>query len=346
MLARVAGVGALARATTALLSDGDLVRSLNGGKRLSLERLQSAYMRLESDYRERNVVAPIDDFATAMSYVAVRMNPIYSVLHVIFSELRNDLPELAQPKSMLDVGSGPGTALFAACSVWEGLNRLVAIERQATLISIARALVYQFQKAGELPIPFDNLSWECAPVDSCVSKEQADLSVASYMLGELSESDVFACIDSIWSRTKRCFVIVEPGTMKGFARLKRVRKHLIDRGAHIVAPCGGNWGCQGEWCHFSDRVTRTRLHQSIKEATLAYEDEHYCYLVASKEAVPFAGARIVGRVRSNKFQTVVPVCSEGGALCNVTYGKRTQAREYKEAKRWHWGGRVAGLRGE
>jgi ribosomal protein RSM22 (predicted rRNA methylase) len=343
MLARVAGVGVLARATAALLSDGELVRSLNGGKRLSLEQLQSAYSRLESDYRENNVVAPIDDFATALSYVAVRMSPIYSVLHLIFSELRNDLLESAQPNSVLDVGSGPGTALFAACSVWEGLTRLVGVERQATLISVARALVQQFQKAGELVLPFDNLSWECTPVNSWVSGEQADLSVASYMLGELSDGDVLACIDAIWKRTKRYFVIVEPGTMRGFARLARVRRHLISRGAHIVAPCGGNWECQAEWCHFSDRVTRTRLHQSIKEATLGYEDEHYSYLVASHEILPFAGARIVGRVRSNKFQTVVPVCSEGGALCNITFAKRTHSKEFREARRWHWGGRVVSL---
>jgi ribosomal protein RSM22 (predicted rRNA methylase) len=341
MLDRVAGVGALARATAALLSDGELVRSLNGGKRLPLERLQSAYFRLESDYRENAVVAPIDDFATALSYVAVRMNPIYSVLHRIFSELRNDLSESAQPESVLDIGSGPGTALFAAGSVWEGITRMVAVERQATLISVARALVEQFQKAGELTIPYDNLSWECTPVLSWVGREEADLSVVSYMLGELSDGEIVSCIDSVWRRTRRFFVVVEPGTMKGFARLAHVRRYLISRGAEIVAPCGGNWECQAEWCHFSDRVTRTRLHQSIKDATLGYEDEHYSYLVASREVLPFAGARIVGRVRANKFQTVVPVCSEGGALCDVVFPKRTQAKEFKEAKRWHWGGRVA-----
>ena len=342
MLARVAGISILARATATLFADGEMLKSLNEGKKISVQRLRLAHAALESDYRENTSVAPIADVTTAMSYVAVRMNPIYSILHLIFSELRNDLASSAQPETLLDIGSGPGTALFAACSVWDGLSRLVAVERQSVFISIAKALVQEIQKAGELGMPYRNLSWERSSVSSLVSKERVDLSVASFMLGELSESDVLPCIDSIWSRTKRFFVIVEPGTMKGFARLAGVRMHLISKGAQIVAPCGGNWKCQSKWCHFSERVTRTKLHQSIKEATLGYEDEHYCYLVASREALPFVGNRIVGTIRSNKFQTVVPVCSSegGGELHDVTFAKRSQASEYRELKRSKWGERL------
>jgi ribosomal protein RSM22 (predicted rRNA methylase) len=325
------------------LSDGEFIRSLNEGKKISLEQFQAAYSQLQSEYREKSRVAPIEDPATALSYVAVRMNPIYSVLHLVFSELRNDLFASKQPESVLDIGSGPGTALFAACSVWDGITRLVAVERQKILIAVARALVQQFQQGGELAIPYDNLSWECASFGSWAGTEEADLAVASYMLGELSEKDVISSVDAIWARTRRALIIVEPGTMQGFARLSEVRRHLIGQGAHIVAPCGGNWGCQSRWCHFSIRVVRTRLHQSIKEATLGYEDEHFSYLVASREVLPFTGARIVGRIRSNKFQTVVPVCSEGGVLREVTYAKRNQAKEYREAQRWHWGGRIPAL---
>jgi len=340
MLTRIAGVGVLSRAAAALFSDGNFIQSLTGGKKISLERLQSAYSKLQSEYREKSTVAPIDDLATALSYVAVRMNPIYSVLHLIFSELRRDLIDNWQPKSVLDIGSGPGTALFAACSVWEGITRIVAVERQEMLISVARALVQQIQRGGDLAFPYDNIGWECSSVISWTGREKADLAVASYMLGELSDSDILSCIDAVWARTARVLVVVEPGTMEGFARLGGVRRHLIQQGAHILAPCGGNWECQAQWCHFSTRVTRTRVHQSIKEATLGYEDEHYSYLVASREIRPFAGARIVGRIRSNKFQTVVPVCTEGGALCDLTFAKRSQPGKYKEAQRWHWGGRI------
>jgi len=340
MLTRVAGVGVLSRATAALLADGDFVRSLNGGKRIPLQQLQSAYSQLEREYREKSTVAAIEDPATALSYVAVRMSPIYSVLHPIFSELRNDLPGARQPSSVLDIGSGPGTALFAACSVWEGLTRIVAVERQAIFISVARALVQQFRETEELALPCDHLSWECSSAHSRAGLERADLTVASYMLGELSDTDVMSSIDKIWACTSRILVIVEPGTVPGFTRLAEVRRHLIRQGAYILAPCGGNWECQAQWCHFSTRVTRTRVHQSIKEATLGYEDEHYSYLVASRDVLPFVGARIVGRIRSNKFQAVVPVCSEGGALFDVVFPKRSQAEEYKKAQRWHWGGRV------
>ena len=50
------------------------------------------------------------------AYAATRLPACYSVLVKVFEELRLRLPEL-QPRRMLDFGSGPGTAIWAACQV-------------------------------------------------------------------------------------------------------------------------------------------------------------------------------------------------------------------------------------
>lgn len=50
------------------------------------------------------------------AYIAARMPGAYSVLHRIFDELRLQLSDF-QPQTMLDFGSGPGTAIWAAREV-------------------------------------------------------------------------------------------------------------------------------------------------------------------------------------------------------------------------------------
>lgn len=48
------------------------------------------------------------------AYAATRLPACYSVLVKVFHELRLRLPDLA-PHRMMDFGSGPGTAIWAAC---------------------------------------------------------------------------------------------------------------------------------------------------------------------------------------------------------------------------------------
>ena len=56
-----------------------------------------------------------DDIKVA-AYASSRMPACYSVLSRVFDELLLHLPSFA-PKTMLDFGSGPGTAIWAAREV-------------------------------------------------------------------------------------------------------------------------------------------------------------------------------------------------------------------------------------
>lgn len=56
-----------------------------------------------------------DDIKVA-AYASSRMPACYSVLYRVFDELHLHLPDFA-PKTMLDFGSGPGTAIWAAREV-------------------------------------------------------------------------------------------------------------------------------------------------------------------------------------------------------------------------------------
>ena len=56
-----------------------------------------------------------DDIKVA-AYASSRMPACYSVLYRVFDELHLHLPDFA-PTTMLDFGSGPGTAIWAAREV-------------------------------------------------------------------------------------------------------------------------------------------------------------------------------------------------------------------------------------
>ena len=70
-------------------------------------------------HAEREPVAassPEYDSARVAAYASSRMPACYAVLFRVFDELHLHLPHFA-PQTMLDFGSGPGTAIWAAREV-------------------------------------------------------------------------------------------------------------------------------------------------------------------------------------------------------------------------------------
>lgn len=70
-------------------------------------------------HAEREPVAassPEYDSARVAAYASSRMPACYAVLFRVFDELHLHLPHFA-PRTMLDFGSGPGTAIWAAREV-------------------------------------------------------------------------------------------------------------------------------------------------------------------------------------------------------------------------------------
>jgi ribosomal protein RSM22 (predicted rRNA methylase) len=59
---------------------------------------------------------PLYDRDAAAAYASTRMPACYAMLHRVFNELHMRLPGF-RPATMLDFGSGPGTAIWAAAEV-------------------------------------------------------------------------------------------------------------------------------------------------------------------------------------------------------------------------------------
>src|SRR5215470_14806411 len=63
----------------------------------------------------------------ALAYLAVRMPATYAAVRASFDAVADVRPDFA-PQTVLDIGAGPGTALWAASGCWPSLADAVLVE--------------------------------------------------------------------------------------------------------------------------------------------------------------------------------------------------------------------------
>ena len=137
-------------------------------------------------------------------------------------------------------------------------------------------------------------------------------------------------------------LIVEPGTPAGWERMLAARRQLLDRGAHIVAPCPHALACPlvpPDWCHFAQRVARSRMHRLSKGGEVPWEDEKFIYLAVSRRPVQTPAARVIAPPQQASGQVALKLCQSDGTADVVRLSKRHGA-EYKRARRLDWGDRL------
>jgi ribosomal protein RSM22 (predicted rRNA methylase) len=122
----------------------------------------------------------------------------------------------------------------------------------------------------------------------------------------------------LWDKTANggILVIIEPGTPRGSALVRRIRQLILDyedrharsqekrldlklnsvqSNAHVVAPCQHDKKCPMSvaneqsknsqmWCHFSQRVERTSMHRLMlaRGKGRTYQDESFSYVAIQK----------------------------------------------------------------
>ena len=73
------------------------------------------------------------------AYVAFRMPATFAAVYSALNQVMECLPNWS-PQTLLDVGAGPGTALWAALSVYPDLNAATLIEREEGMIRLGKRL--------------------------------------------------------------------------------------------------------------------------------------------------------------------------------------------------------------
>lgn len=245
------------------------------------------------------------------AYCAFRMPATYAALVKAMRMMQEC--GVQTPESLTDVGSGTGSALWAAGEVFEEMREAHLYERESGMIALAKQLA-----AGRVEAQVD---WTQGDMLAAQLKE-ADLVTASFCLGELEQSKAEEMVKKLWAATKQTLLIVEPGTPAGYARIRRYLEILEEEGANMAAPCACMGKCpieEGDWCHFTVRIERSRLHKYLKEGSLPYEDEKFSFLAVTKEPAEPAKMRIRRHPLIRGGYVELPVCSgEAAQVVKVT----------------------------
>lgn len=216
-----------------------------------------------------------------------------------------------QIASLLDCGAGTGAVSWAADGLLE-LDHVVCLEREAAM----RAVGSELMRAGGTALA--HAQWQAFDMVEGDALPEADLVCEGYMLGELKERHRLPAARRLFAAARKMALFIEPGTPQGFANLAGIRRELAGEGAYVAAPCpAGTAQCpmSGEdWCHFTVRVQRTKLHKQLKGGDAPYEDEKFCFLALTKEppAAPCA-ARVLRHPQIAPGRIALSLC-EGGEV--------------------------------
>jgi ribosomal protein RSM22 (predicted rRNA methylase) len=164
--------------------------------------------------------------------------------------------------------------------------------------------------------------------------DEADLVISSYLLNEMTDEQQIEAAVRFFHAAREMLLLVEPGTPKGYTVLQRVRNKLLESGAHIIAPCLHEGKCHmigDDWCHFSCRIPRSRLHRQAKGGEAPYEDEKFTYLAVARNACQYASARILRHPRIYKGYLELEVCTKDG-IRKIKLSKKDGER-YRQAKK-------------
>lgn len=291
--------------------------------------------RLIATYRGATPTdAPIlRDRADVAAYAAYRMPATFEAVHSALEAFSRAVPDWT-PASHTDVGGGTGAATWAVSTTWPD-------ERDVTVLDWAEPALAVGKELAAANPALHKARWQRARIGAELTLDPADLVTVSYVLNELTAADRATLLDTVASAA-RTVVIVEPGTPDGYTRVIEARDRLIAAGFSVAAPCPHSAACPivpgTDWCHFSARVSRSSLHRRIKGGSLAYEDEKFSYVAATRLPATPAPARVVRKPQIRKGQVLLDLCRSEPSLHRTTVTKR-HGDLYKAARDAEWGDR-------
>lgn len=240
------------------------------------------------------------------------------------------------PRSLLDAGAGTGGATFAVNEFF-ALDSITCLEREPAMENIGKKLFsFGEDKAiREARYIRADLVEEATKANDNSKKYVSDLVISSYVLNEMSMEDRMKVVKWLWDNAEKMLVIIEPGTPVGFANIRRIRDFLMEQGAYVCAPCPHMENCPvtgDDWCHFTVRVQRGKIHKMLKNADVPYEDEKFSYIAFSREPLKMDKCgRIMRHPITLKGRVELSICTSDGIYTKTVTKKDNEA--YKCAKK-------------
>lgn len=295
-------------------------------------QLKSAAEALSTRYREgKTSGGTVVSLVERLAYLATRMPATFTAVASVLSRLEECLPG-EQFESILDLGSGPGTAIWAASHILGRGIGFTVIERDREFGSLGKRLALQSNDES-----VRNAVWKFEDLRTSTSFVEHDVVLLSYSLGELSGEDATKVTEKAFNAARKAVIIIEPGSPRGFETVIAARSTALRWGGFVAAPCPHQNACPlvgSDWCHFSARLERPSWEKRLKGGSLPYEDEKYSYVIISRSMPRPASSRIISRPNKLKSHVRLTLCTPDG-IVRMPVGRSSQA--YRAARKAEWG---------
>ncbi|XP_053348170.1 methyltransferase-like protein 17, mitochondrial [Clarias gariepinus] len=295
------------------------------------------------------------DADLGLVYMAARLAGGYAAVMRALNEIKRRDSSFA-PRSLLDFGSGLGSALWAAHTHWgDSLMEYVCVDASAAMNSLAERLLTGDSEGAE-PLIKHVYFRQFLPVSP---KVQSDLVVAAFSLSELPNQEVREeTLLTLWRKTHSYLVLVENGTKEGHQLLMDARDILLKsedkvlgdvRRPVVFAPCTHQQPCPKL---LKEPVTPCNFLQPYYPLPVSRTgepvQEKLSFLVVSRAGlqVPEAlqGGRVVSPVRRRARHVQCEVCCSDGGLRQLAITARHHGRDvYRCARSSDWGDRLPSI---
>ena len=291
-----------------------------------IDQIRDVSLQITDDYKNevQKGKSLIDSDLKAKVYSLMRMPATFGAVYDVLIKIKDQFT--GEIKTLLDVGAGTGVASIAADEIFN-LESIHLLEKQKEMRQIGE---YVFEENEVLKT---KSTWDMFDLANENIDFQADMVIASYVFNELNPEHIKESIKKMWNATKKALVIIEPGTPLGSGIIQEIRNILLKEGGYIVSPCPHMIECpmkKDDWCHFSTRISRSKLYKAVKGVDVPYEDEKYSYIVFSKTECQRCDTRVLRHPYYSKALVSLDVCSKNGL---ETLEIRKKDDRYKKARK-------------
>ncbi|KAG2223733.1 hypothetical protein INT45_003457 [Circinella minor] len=303
----------------------------------------------------------------SIAYTAGVLPSTYAATLNVLAELSQRISNFS-PKSILDFGTGPGTALWAAQEVYSDLKSYVGVDLSEDMLNIAERL--QGNISPDANIEFKRY------LTVVPNAPKPDLVISAFTLGDLpSQALQQSIVDQLWEQTGDILVLIDRGTPIGFSNIARARQYILDQyknNVHVVAPCPHDKPCpllyspeakpDTLWCHYSQRVQRPPFLMKTKHSKFNSEDSKYAYVVLRRGPRPktesshaavvddttvtiendfskiaYTWPRLIQPPLKKHGHVVMDVCANQGEIQRMVIPKSQGKTPYRDARKAAWG---------
>lgn len=280
----------------------------------------------------------ISDYADTIAYLALRAPATYAQIYGALSQITELIPAF-NPKSVLDIGSGPGTGIWAAKTVWTTINLATCIDKNEQLLITGEEIT---QKANIIK-DVTWTKWDSIR-DEALNVPMSDVVIVANVLNEMPINEARNLLGQAFNRCRGILIIVEPGTPFGIDIIQAAAKSFANKNLLLAPYIDNSFVTNKEnWLHFSQRFIRPEFQRRIRQrlridplAASDWEEAKYAYTAISKIPADInIWGRVIGLTQKQKGFIEIPILTKDG-ISNLKVMKRHKTN-YNFAKDLKWG---------